>query len=186
MWIEHLDPVSLDSSRINDYENCVYVCRFCNQSRATAPPVDSIGRRLLNPARNAWGERFSTSGDRLLPAADDPDALYTFQTYNLNDPRKVEKREQRRIRLAILLPTLMDGPAAVETLIALAERVHSLADANALLETAAMLQANISYAFSEIQRYLAVPPDADILCPCGSTDHHHLPEWLAAQVQILS
>lgn len=185
MWIEHLDSSSFDSSRINDYENCVYSCRFCNRSRATAPSVDSIGRRLLNPAQEVWGERFSTSGDRLLPSENDPDALYTFQTYSLNDPRKVEKREQRRIRLTILLPTLREGPAAVETLTALAERANSLTDADALLETAAMLRANIAYASSEIRRYLAVPPDAEPACACGNTDHHRLPEWLAAQIQTI-
>jgi hypothetical protein len=185
MWIEHLDPVSLDSGRINDYDNCVYACRFCNRSRATAPRFDVEGRRLLDPGQDAWGQRFSISADRLLPLQDDPDAVYTSLTYELNDPRKVRRRELRRERLETWLKTLKEGPAAIQRLRAQANRTDSQAEAETLLNMVEILRANISYASTEIQRYLAVPSDADPACPCGSADHHHLPEWLAAQIQIV-
>lgn len=185
MWIEHLDPASLESGRINDYDNCVYACRLCNRSRAAAPRLNVEGRRLLDPGQDGWGQRFSISADRLLPFQDDPDAVYTSLTYELNDPRKVRRRALRRERLETWLRTLKEGPAAVQRLKAQAKRTDSRAEAEALLETVEILQANISYASTEIRRYLAVPPDADPVCPCGSADHHRLPEWLAAQVQNL-
>ena len=106
MWIEHLDPASLDAGKINNYDNCFYACRFCNQSRATAPRSDTQGRRLLDPCQDAWDQRFSFSNDRLLPTQDDPDAVYTSLVYELNDPRKIQRRDRRRTRLEAWLKTL--------------------------------------------------------------------------------
>lgn len=184
MWIEHFTPASLDASRTNDYENCFYACRFCNLSRLTAPPIDESGRRLINPCSHVWGERFFLSeDDRLLPDEADPDAVYTAETYDLNDDRKVRRRRRRRERLTEWQAVLRGGPARIESLLGLAQRVDTLQDASLLIEEANSLRNRILLATVEIQRYFAVPADADSSCPCGRGDHCSLPEWLVAQVQ---
>jgi hypothetical protein len=183
-WIEHFLPVSLDGGQVNEYENCFYTCLFCNRSRATAPPLDEVGRRLLDPCSQVWSERFTpTDDDLLLPDQSDPDAVYTAEAYDLNDPRKVRRRRLRRERLAEWLGVLKEGPLQVRSLVALAERVPSLAESAVLLETAASLRNRILRAALEIQRYAAVPADADEACRCGREEHLELPAWLATQTQ---
>lgn len=185
-WIEHFMPASLDAEKVNEYENCFYTCLFCNRSRAVAPPVDEAGRKLINPCSHVWAERFfSTGDDHLLPDTTDPDAVYTAEAYDLNDPRKVERRRLRRERLAEWLGVLREGPFHVQSLIALSETVPSLTDAAVLLETAASLRSRILQASTEVQRYAAIPMDYDEICLCGRETHHGLPEWLATQTQEL-
>jgi hypothetical protein len=184
MWIEHFTPASLDARQINDYENCFYACRFCNRSRWKAPLVDESGRRLIDPCRHVWGERFFLSeDDHLLPDKADPDAVYTAETYDLNDDRKVRRRRRRRERLTEWLAVLKGGPARIKLLITLAQRVSSLEDASLLVEEANSLRHRVILATLEIQRYFVVPVDADGSCPCGRDEHCRLPEWLAAQAQ---
>jgi hypothetical protein len=185
-WIEHFIPASLDAEKVNEYQNCFYTCLFCNRSRAVAPLVDKAGRNLLNPCSHAWAERFfHTKDDHLVPDETDPDAVYTAEAYDLNDPRKVKRRRRRRERLAEWLGVLKEGPLQVRSLMALSERAPSLAEAAALLEAAASLRSRIFQASIEIQRYAAVPADCDEVCLCRREDHHELPEWLATQTQDL-
>jgi hypothetical protein len=185
-WIEHFLPASLDPGKINQYENCFYACLFCNRSRGIAPPQDEAGRKLIDPCSQVWAERFfPTDDDLLLPDRGDPDAVYTAEAYDLNDPRKVRRRRLRRERLAEWLAVLKEGPRQVRSLIALAETVFSLSESAFLLETAASLRNGILRAASEIQRYAAVPADADDVCRCEREEHHELPEWLATQTQEL-
>ncbi len=182
--IEHFVPASLDAEKVNQYENCFYACRFCNQSRAAAPLVDKSGRRLINPCSHAWEERFfATSDDRLLPHPNDRDAVYTAEVYDLNDPQKVKRRRRRRERLAEWLGVLSEGPLQIRLLLALAERATSLTEAAELLAAAASQRALILQAALEIQRYAAIPADADDVCRCGRAEHHELPAWLVAQTQ---
>jgi hypothetical protein len=148
--------------------------------------MDEAGRKLINPCSHVWAERFfSTGDDHLLPDTADPDAVYTAETYDLNDLRKVERRRLRRERLAEWLGVLREGPLHVRSLIALSETVPSLTDAAALLETAASLRNRILRASVEIRRYAAAPVDSAEACLCRREDHHGLPEWLATQTQDL-
>ncbi len=183
-WIEHFTPASTDIQSVNDYANCFYTCRFCNLSRAKAALVDKSGRKLIDPCNHVWEERFSLSeDDRLLPDKGDPDAVYTSQAYDLNDLRKVRRRQRRRERLTEWLGVLAEGPHQVRSLTVLSENAGSVADAAVMLEVAASLRHRIFRAAIEILRYGAVPADADLSCSCGQADHCRLPEWLAAQTQ---
>lgn len=184
-WIEHFQPASLNVENVNEYGNCFYTCPFCNRSRGTAPTVDGKGRKLINPCSHAWAERFSLSDGRLFPDTTDPDAVYTAKVYDLNDPRKVERRRLRRERLEEWLRLLREGPWHVQSLIALSEKT-SLAEAVVLVNTALSLRSQIFRAFFEIQRYAAVPRDSDNVCLCGGDEHHRLPEWLANQTQEIA
>jgi hypothetical protein len=185
-WIEHFRPAALTPERINEYENCFYACLFCNRSRGAAPPVDAAGRSLINPCGQAWAERFRPSDDgRLLPREADPDAAYTEEAYDLNDPRKVRRRNLRRERLEEWLTLLREGPLHIRSLVGLSESAGSLEEARTLLDSASTLRSGILRAWIEIQRYAAIPADADAVCACGREDHHVLAGWLAAQTQEL-
>ncbi|MFY9823783.1 MAG: hypothetical protein WAM82_20555 [Thermoanaerobaculia bacterium] len=180
MWTEHFSPAGTVSEKVNDYENCFYACRFCNRTRSRAPLVDESGRRLLNPCSHAWGRHFVVSDDdQLVPL--DPDAEYTERTYALNDLRKVRRRRIRRERLTEWLSLIRQGPARVKALIALSERVTSIADAELLLDEAMALRRRVGLAMQEVQRYFAVPSDAATPCSCGLEDQCRLPAWLDSQ-----
>ncbi len=45
MSTEHRVLRSVDPSGADDYANCYYACRFCNEARGTAPLEDAGGRR---------------------------------------------------------------------------------------------------------------------------------------------
>lgn len=185
-WTEHFEPVALAPERVNDYENCFYACLFCNRSRGTAPLVDAAGRKLINPCGQVWADHFTPAKDgRLLPRGADPDAVYTEETYDLNDPRKVRRRVLRQERLEEWLSLLREGPLHVRSLIALSEKAASLEEAQALLDAASSLRSGILRAWVEIQRYAPIPVDRDVVCACGREDLHGLPGWLADQTQDL-
>ncbi|MFL6197323.1 MAG: hypothetical protein ACJ75H_24260 [Thermoanaerobaculia bacterium] len=182
-WIEHFHPASLAPGRINEYENCFYACVFCNRSRAAAAPEDAAGRQLLNPCSHVWARHFVPSDDgRLLPAETDPDAVYTAETYDLNDPRKVHARRLRQERLSEGLLLLQDGPQRITALLFWSQQTLSVEEARDLVLAAETLRDSVRRAFLEVaRRYALVPSDADAACRCGRTDHHVPPGWLAAQ-----
>lgn len=185
-WIEHFTPASVEAETINDYENCFYTCRFCNLARLNAPLVDKSGRRLINPCSHTWGQRFFLSlDDHLLPDKTDPDAVYTAETYDLNDERKVMRRRRRRERLTEWVTVLSGGPARIGSLIDLAQSVSSLEEAALLLQEAHFVRGQMALAAIEIQRYAVIPTDADPTCGCGRKDDCQLPGWLSIQAQDL-
>jgi hypothetical protein len=139
---------------------------------------------LKTSTNHAWAESFFLSDDRLLPDTTDPDAVYTAEAYDLNDPRKVERRRLRRERLAEWRRILRQGPWQIQSLIALSEKAP-LAEAVVLVDTALSLRSQVFRASFEVQRYAAVPRDSDDVCLCGRDEHHRLPEWLALQAQDL-
>ena len=63
MTIEHLEPRSADPARANDYDNCIYLCRFCNGERSDKPVVNKDGDHLLNPTEVVWADHFEVDGD---------------------------------------------------------------------------------------------------------------------------
>jgi hypothetical protein len=181
MGIEHFSPASRASEKINDYENCYYACRFCNRARSRAPLVDENGRRLLDPSSHVWGQHFVLSDDDRLVPVSGPDAEYTEQAYALNDLRKVRRRRIRRERMTEWLALIAQGPSRAKALIALSEKVPSIEDAQLLLDEAIALRRRVGLAIKEIQRYFAVPADADYPCACGLEDQCRLPTWLDSQ-----
>jgi hypothetical protein len=180
--VEHHVPVSSDRSVVNSYQNCFYACRFCNRSRSDSSVVDRRGKGvLLDPVTAAWGQHFKIVGDELLPVDGDANAAYTAWIYDLNDPRKVRMRRSRRERLGEWLELLRDGPRLLDRLLERAAQEpknRSLA----LLKAAEELRRSIRRASRDIERFAAVPRDADTKCRCGRDDHHTLPDWLEEQL----
>lgn len=84
------------------------------------------------------------------------------------------------------LTVLKEGPAHIRYFMKLAKTVASPSEKRRLLDAAVATRKRIRQTLGEIRRYLVIPLDAAPSCPCGSTDHHRLPEWLAAQIQTLS
>jgi hypothetical protein len=52
----------------------------------------------------------------------------------------------------------------------------------AVLQVAEQMREKLRWAVSELQRYRAIPRDADTTCRCGRNDHHRLPAGLADQL----
>ncbi|HSS48215.1 MAG TPA: hypothetical protein VLX28_04655 [Thermoanaerobaculia bacterium] len=125
-----------------------------------------------------------SNDDQLVPL--DPDAEYTERAYALNDLRKVRRRQIRRERMTEWLSLIGQGPSRAKALIALSERVSSIEDAGLLLDEAMALRRSVDLAIQEIQRYFAVPVDADAPCSCGLEDQCRLPAWLDSQVLELA
>ncbi len=177
--IEHFEPVSYDETGTNDYGNCYYSCRLCNGSRGNARPVDTKGRRLLDPCTEAWGDHFSLSQDRLVPRT--ADARYTAWVYGLDDQRKIAPRQSRRERMLEWLELCREGPDLVDGLLAKSKNADTAAGGLLLLKAAEKLRRSILRAIKDIKRYTAIPPDADVSCRCQGNKHLELPGFLASQ-----
>jgi len=170
-WLEHLIPRSEDDSRADDYGNVAYSCRFCNASRARRRVVDAQGRRLLDPCTTAWAVRFRREQWRLVPATGDPDADYTHEAYNLDDPRKRELRAARGRIIEEANDVLRDVPGLLSQLAG-----NAIPDA---IQLAATLGDVLDRAKRDLRRYRAVPQDAPGRCRCGH--ENTLPTFVAIQ-----
>jgi hypothetical protein len=182
IWIEHFVPQKTDLARINDYTNCYWSCRFCNEARHDAPNVDERGRHLLDPCLTPWSEHFEMREDALLACDGDADAAYTRDTYDLDDPRKKVMRRSRAEALTEAFRTLRDGPDRLQRLVATAERSGSSTRA-ILLDEAQRLRELMPQALRQVERFRAVPTDRDESCRCSIPDHCSLPAFLDSQVQ---
>lgn len=156
MSIEHYQPMALAPHRANEYANLLYVCRFCNVSRGIKPIESGLGARLLNPTAVAWAEHFAASADKLAFEPCDEDAEYTLEIYDINDPRKITLRRERRDKILECLDIINRGQGTISELLARAEVLVE----PTLVEAARMLQQAVVMARRDIERYQAVPPDA--------------------------
>lgn len=176
--VEHFVPVSHDQEQENNYFNCFLVCPFCNQSRGAAPNQDPAGPgRLLNPCEEAWREFFYLREDQILPREENADAVYTRNTYDLNDPRKVKMRELRRLTISAGAAHRSRFQELHARLLAKAKKTSEpeLVDmAEKLWELRKPVEENLA-------RFQAVPWNADTSCRCGHTRHHSLPDVLEEQ-----
>lgn len=183
MSVEHFVPVSAEEALTNDYENCFYVCRFCNGARGTTSSIGNDGQKLLNPCQEVWSEHFfAAAGDRLLPYAGDSDAVYTAQVYDLDDPRKVRVRRSRRERIEEWTDLLSQAPDLLRSLIADAQRTRSPERQKNLLRAAEEIRVSLLRATRDIRRFAAVPRDADPGCRCSETRDCCLPGPLEEQM----
>lgn len=183
--IEHREPQHSEAGRelVDRYENVLYICVLCNRSRWDRPVQDAQGRRLLDPTITAWREHFDARDGSLSPRApDDVDAKYTWEAYDLDDARKVERRRFRHAVITDRLRLLREGPGRRARLEAIAARAQDAADARALLQEARAVTEDMRRAARDLQIFAAVPRDTHPRCRCGHDRHHHLPAGLEAQV----
>lgn len=174
--IEHFYPASTHPQLVNDYDNCFYVCRMCNDARASAA-VASGTRRLLNPCNATWSAHFEHEEDRVKPRSGDFDAEYTHESYDLDDPRKVRMRRMRRETIQECMALI---EKAYDTIDALIERGIQHRDSLSL-EAAQELRQCVLLAEKDIARYRAVSMDAPGECRCDGEIGLTLPEWLDTQ-----
>jgi hypothetical protein len=115
-------------------------------------------------------------GDELNPQPGNSDASYTWETYDLNDPRKIELRRKRRESIEVCI-ALADR----ESIRALHDKLLSRAFASsdpvlieAAVETARKLWEAHGRARKDLRQFAAIPRDADGVCRCHSTGGHSL------------
>ena len=187
MSIEHYISWSVEPSKRNQYSNCLYACMRCNIARSDNPVVDDIGRRLLDPSRDAWADHFIVADCRIRPREGDADAEYTGDTYDLNAPDKVARRLFRRDLWASRRQLIAETPEQIDTLMREAE-TYLKTDRKRFFEfttIAGSLDQALRNAREELSWFSAIPPDAPSSCRCGNTAYHSLPPWLARQVMDL-
>lgn len=182
MWVEHRALRKDDPEKADQYANCAYSCRFCNQSRATRAVKDRRGGSLLDPTLVAWGERFSIKDDRMaVRDEDDPDAVYTYAAYDLGDPRKTELRRNRREWIEESRRDLQEICRIRSRLLERASRQPRPAIAASLRARALQLELHVSTSLERLRRFRAVPGDAPGECACAEGRHRTIPEYLEAQ-----
>jgi hypothetical protein len=119
-------------------------------------------------------------GDRLVPAANDGDAAYTHQVYDLDDPRKKTMRRTREDVLTEAFRVISKSPVIIERLLREAEaQSDRRAEFVALAESLGSLMAR---ARRDLVRFSAVPFDADPTCRCATSEACNLPAFLEVQV----
>lgn len=176
-----VEPWSPKAMEISDpsygYGDLFYVCALCNRARGAKPVVSSGGAHLLRPDEVAWGQHFTLEGDLLVPKVGDPDAAYTAQVYDLNDPRKVRLRRLRRVTITTHLHFLQESQG-------LERKLLDKVAAESALEALEMSRKIWHFRKAGIQALLefaAIPADASPECRCGYTRLNALPERLASQ-----
>ncbi|MEK6608242.1 MAG: hypothetical protein AABZ30_11315 [Myxococcota bacterium] len=179
MGVEHHVTQAVAPERADEYENCLYACRLCNGARADRPERDVAGRRLLDPCRDAWADRFHRDGDFLRPNSGDGDAQYTHRVYDLDDPRKRFVRETRAARIREALRAIRECAPVLADLIKRAG--HSDSRGARRLASAEKLRNYLRRAAADLERYRAIPLDADPACRCDHALALRLPTFLADQ-----
>lgn len=179
---EHRTPRSEDASQESVYENCLYACRFCNRSRS-AQPTSQGGTRLLDPTSDTWSTHFETVGDQLLPWPRDRDAEYTHRAYELDDPRKVERRKVRRELVTDRLKLRLQLDGEISALLTVADHVRqrNLRRFGEILQAIQAIRADARRALEDLERYAAIPKDAPATCRCDPSGILSLPEELDRQ-----
>ncbi len=173
MAIDHRVPRSdptLGGRLETDYLNCYYACRFCNGARGPRPLVDPSGRSLLDPCAHAWSENFIRREHHLLAVPDNRDAEYTHETYDLDEPRKVVRREQREMTLRRARRAVEEIPAILEQL--MAATPDRLRDA---MRISMELREHLRRAKQDLARFEAIPSDAPSTCRCDERSACTLP-----------
>lgn len=162
-WIEHIEPQSDRPDLRNMYGNLVYACRRCNLARRARPRTDRRGRVLLDPCGDSWAAHFRHDGDRLLALT--PDAAYTSEAYDINEPTKVRLRRDRREAIDESLHVLSTVPGLLEQLMARID-FHPSGEQRMRLEIAEQLHKALAAARRTLIQLSAVPPDANDDCAC--------------------
>ena len=182
MTIEHLVTRSADPGLADAYANCRLACRYCNTARNDAPRRDVAGRWLLDPCEVAWGSRFQVMDTSLAPSnPHDPDATYTYESYDLDDPRRRAMRARRAEAVGQAWRAIGILPSLESRLLAAAVNAPEGPARAECIDEANFIRHVLQLARQQLRRYHAVPLDAPSTCRCGTTAQHRLPDHLAAQ-----
>ena len=178
--VEHLELQSTHASLVNDYTNLIYACKWCNRARGIHPR-SIAGVRLLDPTQDAWANYFKIEGDNLVPInLNHQDAVYTFETYDINEDRKVARREFRRNFISPRIDIIQNGLKSLQDLMSWAEQHPN--DSLMLISKAQSLRETMLQIILELKIYAAIPADAPQQCRCGTTAMHCLPDEFLKQV----
>ncbi len=184
MQIEHSIPQSKGFDQRHVYTNCFFICARCNQSRGASPNEDEGNTVLLDPCAVAWGDHFARIGDEILPHPADSSALYTCESYDLNDLRKVRLRERRRTWIEnhadALLEILEEEPKLLDQVVETSE-TSTVQELLGRLDAARGLRTALWLLLKNLERFKPIPDDHDAACRCGHTKHHNLPGVLSEQ-----
>lgn len=180
--IEHFIPRSAEKARSLAYDNCIYACRLCNGARSNRP-VRKGEARLLDPTREPWSDHFERVDDQIIPKDGNVDAAYTESAYDLNEARRVERRERRRRLLTDRLKLLR---RLNTELLELQERAMRIRRKNRskfveIWITIGEIRREGRRVLEILEMYRAIPRDAAGKCRCGVPDNHSLPEELEWQ-----
>jgi len=184
MHVEHRIAQSDDPSQINIYRNCFYICERCNKSRRALPNEDDEGHTLLDPCTVAWVDHFDCSGDRLLPRPDDRSAQYTWESYRLDDPVKMQLRERRRYWMVRCAEALLDCADMETRLVNKAvdeANDKDVAETEQRLILAQSLHRMRAPFLEKLAEFTPIPESRTTSCRCGRRDHLALPDVLAEQ-----
>jgi hypothetical protein len=132
----------------------------------------------LEPCESAWGTHFALTDDVLQPL--DPDATYTEEIYDLNEPRRLTLRRARAETLEEAERILRELPSRVAHLTGLAGEL-SPEEGRHVLEAAADCRLVIEKARQQLRRFRATPSTAANPCRCDTAVALTLPEFLAEQ-----
>lgn len=184
MHVEHRIAQSDDPSQINIYNNCFYICERCNKSRSALGNEDDEGNILLDPCTVVWADHFDCTGDTVSPRPGDTSAHYTWESYNLDDPIKVQLRERRRYWMEKCAEALLDC-ANMEMM--LVNRAVDDADHMGATETeqrlifAKSLHRMRAPLLEKLAEFTPLPESRATSCRCGRADHLALLDVLAEQ-----
>ena len=175
MWIEHYQLQSDRPGEKNAYANCFYSCHYCNHDRRSLPARRKDRAKLLNPCQVAWADHFTVEGPKLLPKT--PSAEYTEQAYNLNDPRKIQMRENRQEALDDAWAVWDEiGPVRNRILDHL-QRLAPTPDNAALLTELENSDRPLRLAVAQLRRFAAIPQWASHQV-CGCSEPCVIPAYL--------
>jgi hypothetical protein len=173
--VEHFHTQSAFPQLKNDFDNCFNACRYCNRARGSLEAETSDGRRLLNPCTDVWSDFFQRVGDELLPVPGDPNAAYTCETYQLNEPIKLKMRSLRRMTIEECVEVLRDGQTLHDELTS-----KWLEQRDELLIVAAQkLNESRRMAMRVLTSFAGIPEDAHVACRCDTVVHHCAPPIMA-------
>lgn len=184
MQVEHFVPRAHEPSKVNDYTNCFYICRLCNNARRDAANRDAAGRELLNPCDAVWHDRFEIRDDEVRPRNEaDGDAALTWELYDFGDRRKVRLRQVRRESVTERLGYLKETQGLEDSLL---DEAIAGAGGPAFVQHVDLAQAigkARRLAFKDLLRYAAVPsePEPPLPCPCEQNHAPALPKVLEEQ-----
>lgn len=181
--VEHRVPRSEDPARAYEYGNCLYACRLCNRARSARPELHQ-GARLLDPTEASWSLNFAAADDRLLPLGGNASAAYTHLVYDLDDPRKTERRRARRELLNDRLLLLRGLEVETASLLELADALRQTDRERFIrvLDRLRSIRVEARRALGDLKRYAAVPTDAPSRCRCRAAGQRTLPVELDRQM----